>query len=200
MRTLKTTTLSIRNRLANASVCSVHALERQGMALLTEEGITSSHLPLSLKFVEVTALNVLYKGVGIRNVRGGMEFYCRSLYARPFTVRKSAITFLPRVAGSRSSCCCLFADFMDYLSYLTLIDRRVALFPEGDTVIMGNVQNFHDMLLESKPYYKVACFFPSSQAGQVMFHTVKEERKGYTTDYSFAYCEATNLLTYVKQI
>lgn len=168
------------------------------MALLSAEGISRSRLPLSLKFVEVTALNVLYQGVGFRNVKGGMEFYCRRLYDRPFTIRKKAITHLPLISGRHSSICCLFVDFMDYLSYLTLLDRHDVSLPVGDAVIMGDVQNFIDLLEESKHYQEAACFFPFTQAGQTMFHTVKGERSSNTTDYSSVYREAVSLWTYIK--
>ena len=191
---------SIQNRLANASVFREQPLDQHGIALLCEEGISCSHLPPCLKSVEVTALNVIYKGVGIRNVSGGMEFYCGQLYNSPFTVRRHGITYIPRVVGHRSSTCCIFVDFLDYLAYLTLLDKHDIPLPEGDCIVMGNVKNFIDILHESLLYLKAACFFPFTQTGQIMSHTIKGERKYSTNDCSHIYKADISLRSYVKLI
>ncbi len=191
---------TIQNRLANASVYRELPLNRYGTALLSEEGISSSYLPPCLKSVEVTALNAIYKGVGIRNVRGGMEFYSSELYDNPFTVRRMGITYIPRIEGYRSSTCCFFADFLDYLSYLTLWDKLNIPLPEGDCIIMSSIKNFMEMLGESTRYSKAVCFFPFTEAGQTMFQTIRGERKKVTMDCSYIYRAAVSLRSHVKQI
>jgi len=198
MRTLKPILPSLQNRLVNASVFREQPLDQRGHALLSAEGISTSRLPSCLKHVEITALNAIYKGIGIRNVRGGMEFYSNELHGRPFTVRKTGITYIPRVEGYRSRTSCLFGDFLDYLSYLTLLDRHDTPLPEGDCIIMGSTRNFMDMLHESMLYTKAVCFFPFTQAGQTMFQTIKGERKEVTVDCSYIYRDMVSLRFHVK--
>ena len=144
-------------------------MDQRGLAYLYSQGITSTHFPRCLKYVEVTSLNVIYKGVGIRNVNGGMEFYCSELCSFPFTVSKRGITIVPFVEGHISRICCLFVDLLDYLSYLTLIERHGHPMPDGDCIIMGGPFNFMDLLPEISSYHCVYCYFPLTVAGQTMY-------------------------------
>ena len=141
---------SLQNKLENASVYRELPMDSRGEAFLSELGIVIRHFPPCLKLVEVTSLNVIYRGIGIRNIRGGTEFYCPELLLHPFTVRKPGLTVAPRIEGRRSSTCCLFTDLLDYLSYLTFLDMHGTPIPEGDCIFMSSIRHFIEMV----PYCK----------------------------------------------
>ena len=199
MRKSTTNIPTLQNRLENASVYREQFLDQRGLAYLYSQGITSTHFPRCLKYVEVTSLNVIYKGVGIRNVNGGMEFYCSELCSFPFTVSKRGITIVPFVEGHISRICCLFADLLDYLSYLTLIERHGHPRPDGDCIIMGGPSNFMDLLPKISSYHCVYCYLPLTVVGRTMYLTIKQRRKDMTLDYSFLYQGAVSLHSCIQQ-
>ena len=91
MRISTMTRPTLQNKLENASVYRELPMDSRGEAFLNELGIVIGHFPPCLKLVEVTSLNVIYRGIGIRNIRGGTEFYCPELLPHPFTVRKPGL-------------------------------------------------------------------------------------------------------------
>lgn len=200
MRTSTQSSIKEQNRIYNANVHREYALDLKGRELLNEEGILMSQLPRALKTVEIIALNVMYYGIGIRNLKGGMEFYSTSLSKTPVTVRRSGITYIPRVEGHRSDNCCLFSDFMDYLSFLSLRDRHQVILPDCDCLIMSSISNFMQMLHDCKKYDRVYCFFPNTTYGKTLFLTVNGCVKRTVKDYSEKYKGFPTIHQYIKNL
>lgn len=200
MRTSTKTSTREQNRFFHANVQKEHTLDMGGRLLLNEEGILAPSLPSALKTVQITALNVVYYGIGIRNGKGGMEFYSSSLSNAPVTVRRPGITYIPRVEGHRSDNCCLFSDFMDYLSFLTLRDKHRMALPDCDCLIMSAISNFMQMLHDCKKYDRVYCFFPNTVYGKTLFLTVNGAAKRSVKDCSELYKGIPNIHQYIKNI
>ena len=92
---------------------------------LLDEGLNPLLIPPVVKTAEVTYLNKIYKGFGIKNRFGGLEFYCNDLPTNekvkgPVTIDQPCQTLYPLKQNIRGRTCCLFMDWLDYLSYLTL--------------------------------------------------------------------------------
>ena len=200
MRTSTTSDTRERNKVYNANVHREYTLDVKGRELLNAEGILVSQLPRVLKTVEITALNAIYYGIGIRNLKGGMEFYSDALSETPVTVRRSGITYIPRVEGHRSDNCCLFSDFLDYLSFLSLRDRHQVSLPDCDCLIMSSISNFMQMLHDCKKYDRIYCFFPNTYYGRTLFLTVNGCVKRSVKDYSEKYKGFPNIHQFIKDI
>lgn len=199
MRTLKKSSPSVQTKIFNACVHKEYSLDWKGLILLNEEGISTTHLPARLRSVEVIALNVVYCGIGIRNEMGGMEFYSAPLCRSSFTVKPAGITCIPRIEGHRSDACCVFADMMDYLAYLTLLEKQEVLIPACDCIIMGAISNFMDMLHECKMYAHICCFLPNTIPGRTMFLTINSLKNCEVKDFSCIYGKTICLHQYVKR-
>lgn len=200
MRTSTQSSIREQNKVYNANVHKEYTLDVKGREFLRSEGICVAQLPRALKAVEITALNVMYSGIGIRNLKGGMEFYSTSLSNTPVTVRRSGITYIPRVEGHRSDNCCLFSDFIDYLSFLSLRDRHQVVLPDCDCLIMSSISNFMQMLHDCKKYDKVYCFFPNTTYGKTLYLTVSGCVKRTVRDFSDKYKGSPNIHQYIKEL
>lgn len=202
MRTKNKISAKELNRILSAKVQREYSLDSKGKGLLNEEGIFVQQFPSVLKTFEVTALKEIYCGIGIRNKKGGVEFYSSSLSCTPITVKRAGVTYIPREDGRRSDNCCLFSDFMDYLAFLSLRDRHPLSLPDCDCLIMSAISNFMQMLHDCKKYDRVYCFFPNTVYGKTLFLTVSGsvKRVAAIKDYSDLYKDMPCMLQYIKSL
>ena len=169
------------------------------------EGLNPLLIPPVVKTAEVTYLNKIYKGFGIKNRFGGLEFYCSDLPINekvkgPVTIDQPCQTLYPLKQNIRSRMCCLFMDWLDYLSYLTLSERdRVGEYPtDCDCIVMNDTRNFVSMMIDADDYDHVYCFFPHSYIGQVMEQTLQSRSGNHYTMKSYLYEGYLNLHEYAK--
>ncbi|MDD6552105.1 MAG: hypothetical protein PUF37_00760 [Prevotellaceae bacterium] len=125
-------------------------------------------------------------GIGIVNHRGGYEFYQRGA-ARPVTLYKDDILFFPFREGSRSSCCCVFADFLDYLAYKACLDAGEKFTEDCDCIIVNAPRNFRKAMVWSDVYSDIHLFFPNNQYGRTMTKTMVARNPRHARDYSLRY-------------
>ena len=77
-------------------------IDDTGRALFLSEGINPVLLPPMIKNVEVLCLNRIYKGVGMRNRRGGMWFYSKDFPSDgPVTIDEPGPLCFPLTKGER---------------------------------------------------------------------------------------------------
>ena len=184
---------------------------------LLHEGINPLLVPSVVKQAEVSYLNKIYKGFGIKNPFGGMEFYCKDLPMQgpvlgPVTIDSPCVSRYPAPYTIRGRYCALFVDWLDYLSYLTLLDRdrveksicnsdRVGEWTNDcDCIVMNDTRNFVSMMLDADDYEHVYCFFPHSFIGGIMERTFQSRSETHVTMMSHLYDGYLNLHEYVKQI
>lgn len=90
------------------------------------------------------------------------------------TLNYPGVLFFPVRRNTKSEACCLFADFLDYLSYQQMLksgqDKNL---PSGcDCIVINHACNFIPAMLDSEEYNLIYCAFPNTAAGKVMEATV----------------------------
>jgi hypothetical protein len=159
-------------------------IDDTGRALFLSEGINPVLLPPMIKNVEVLCLNRIYKGVGMRNRRGGMWFYSKDFPSDgPVTIDEPGPLCFPLTKGERCKACCLFTNLFDYLSYKQLINSKSGRgLPCGcDCYVMADFRNFVNLMLDSEYYEHVYCFFPNTQLGKSMARTIITRNRSRVT-------------------
>lgn len=174
-----------------------------GRQLLESEGINPLRIPDSVISVEVLCLNRICKGVGIKNRHGGMEFFSRDYPINGLVnINHSEVLMFSSSKKMTSHSCCLFADMLDYLSYLTLLGE-----PEGeklprncDCFVMNDVNNFIAIMLDTISYDHVYCLFPNTDTGKTMEKTIISKNQSRAIAESELYNNYESLHEYVKVV
>lgn len=170
---------------------------------LENQGIVTKSLPKSMYQVK---LNIplqarIVTGIAFQNINGGYEFYAPQLAESPVTVNTPGILFFPAVKGCRSMSCCVFRDFMDYLSYISLTSEDKLNLPLGcDCFVLNNIKNFSSLILDSEEYQDVYCLFPTDDLSQIMFNTLKTRNPLRVHLTSTSYSDAGSLYNYLQQV
>jgi len=157
-------------------------------------------LPKNLKRVEVLSLNKFYEGIGMSNINGGMEFYANNLPQSPITIGEHGIIHITRFNELLSKNCCVFDNFIDYLSFLKMTSDLPAKEQSiCDIIIVGSVTNFSEVIKLSEKYKTVNCYFPFSVYGRVMFQTFKDKFGDKVSDSSKIFAGYKYLSEYVTE-
>lgn len=186
--------------------CSVKfktSITDSGRRLLESEGINPLRIPSSVISVEVLCLNKICKGIGIKNRHGGMEFFSRDYPINGLVnINYSEVLMFSSSKKVVSHSCCLFADVLDYLSYLTLLGE-----PEGeklprncDCFVMNDVNNFIAIMLDTVSYDRVHCLFPNTDTGKTMEKTIIGTNQSRATTEARLYHNYESLHEFVKTI
>ena len=111
-------------------------------------------------------------------------------------IRRGLLTFrLYREVPT--SQCCLFASFIDYLAYKTLLDGNYGFpLPCCDCIIMNSPDNFIEMMINSDEYTVVHCCFPNTMMGRTMEKTLMK-RNPHAVSHSSSYAGMSGLFDYV---
>lgn len=115
------------------------------------------------------------------------------------TLKAPGVLYFQKRKGQRTNQCCLFANFLDYLSYLTIM--RTAPHPlmvDCDCIVMNNVRNFPTVVVDSENYERVLCFFPNTTVGNTMLQTLRTRRKSSVVDLSSIYAGKQSINEYVR--
>ena len=158
---------------STAKVILETSLEEFGDRYVHGMGFSPMVAPTLMCSVELVYDNHFHKGVGVRNDNGGMEVWAPGITDRFFTVREPGVLTVPVYRNGKTSACCLFADILDYLSYLSLASSAGSHLPRGcDAIIMNDFRNFASMVVDSDEYAYVHCLFPQDAAGRTMEKTI----------------------------
>lgn len=110
----------------------------------------------NLYFVEFSSLNRNYKGYGIRNVNGGIEFINPLYMKNPITLDNKGYVFVAHSKDESNKHCCLFWEFTDYLAYLSIQKKHFLNLPKNcDCFIMSDVRNFIPMVVDTDDYENI---------------------------------------------
>lgn len=164
----------------------VSTLSQRDLRRLRKEGLCYKSVPACLYRVFVNHLGEMRTGIGIINHRGGYEFYQRGS-ARPVTLFKDDILFFPLKDGRRSTCCCVFADFLDYLAYTACLEAGEKFTSDCDCIIVNTPKNFRKAIVWSDVYSDIHLLFPNNQYGRTMAKTMLTRNPRHAKDYSIRY-------------
>lgn len=143
-------------------------LTREDKEYLTGKGIDISHLPFSIYSIELSRLGQVLHGIGIRNESGGVEFYDYKRMKRPATVHKNGISII-KSGYKKSQECCAFANFLDYMSYMTRVRHKEK---KMDCIILNHSFNCLYFIMECEFYRKIHLFLPNTPAGKILSQTI----------------------------
>ena len=81
-----------------------------------------------------------------------------------FTVEKNGILTFQLVNNRRQKAVCVFANILDYLSYVVMVyETGYAEFPRNcDCIVMNAPTNFMKMLVSVDTYDSIFCYFPDT--------------------------------------
>lgn len=114
------------------------------------------------------------------------------------TLKSPGVLAFPKKKGKRTKKCCLFTNFLDYLSYKTiLMNSGSQRLEDCDCLVMNNVVNFSTFVLDSEEYEHVLCFFPKTDIGNTMFMTLRSRRKSAVVNMSNIYKDSLSINEYV---
>lgn len=180
---------------ATSPICFGMLSERD-KKYLAKKGIDPTSVPDDVYSIDLCCLNKALHGIGIRNIRGGVEFIILEKMKRTATVHKKGITVF-RTSTAATKSCCLFANLMDYLAYHTLLAEGKVDLPKGcDCILLNHTHNLPHFLVESEDYEKVNLLLPNTPAGYVLAKTIMD-RSVDVVDYSERYEYFRGLSEYV---
>ena len=95
--------------------------------------------------------------------------------------------------------CCLFEGFMDFLSYLTLLDKnsRMCVEAECDYIILNSVNNIDKAYEELAKYATVHSFLDNDEAGQRTHELVVSHYRGAVVNESARFRPFVDLNDYL---
>lgn len=136
-------------------------------------GISRRAISQLFRSMEVTITNIRYHGVGIFNQSRGIEVYCPEYKAKPVSIGKHGVTFIPNDPGVIARSCVVFENFLDYLAYCTYI-LRIGKKDVFDAIIANHPDQFLEVMISTDPYERVMTCFSDGIYGNTMFKTLKE--------------------------
>lgn len=142
----------------------------------------------NLYFVEFSSLNRNYRGYGIRNVNGGIEFINPLYMKNPITLDNKGYVFIAHSKDESNKHCCLFWEFTDYLAYLSIQKKHFLNLPKNcDCFIMSDVRNFIPMVVDTDDYENIYMFFPNNDTGYTIAKTIQNRNSKHVHDCSLLY-------------
>lgn len=156
--------------------------------LLASRGFSPEALLLTLRSASVLSVGKMYRGIGLRNGTGGLEFQPADFSTAPFTIGLKGLVLLPCEAGHRSLNCLLFDHFMSYLAFLSMPEGHPArLLRQCDVVVMGPASNFDHAVRTMAHYHQTICFFRKGTITQTVIATLRDLLRTDVADGSFLY-------------
>ena len=137
-----------------------------------------------------------YFGIAFINRIGGYEI--RNPFFKGCIGHKD-ISLIPQRKDQVREHCCLFEGFMDFLSYLTLLDKnsRMCVEAECDYIILNSVNNIDKAYEELAKYATVHSFLDNDEAGQRTHELVVSHYRGAVVNESARFRPFVDLNDYL---
>ena len=119
-----------------------------------------------------------------------------------FTVEKNGILTFPMVNNRRQKAVCVFANILDYLSYIVLVyDTGYEEFPKNcDCIVLNAPTNFMKMLISVDTYDYIFCFFPDTILHKSLEETIIQRDAPRAVSMGRHFCGNTSLYDYLMSI
>lgn len=185
-------------RLEVVRVIKENAIDSETIKEYNLSSVGRVLLPKNLKRVEVLSLNKFYEGIGMSNINGGMEFYANNLPQSPITIGEHGIIHITRFNELLSKNCCIFDNFIDYLSFLKMTSDLPAKEQSiCDIIIIGSVTNFPTVERLCEKYKTINCYCPFTVYGRTMLLSIRDKFGDKVSDASNVFSGYKCLSDYV---
>lgn len=116
-----------------------------------------------------------------------------------FTVEKNGILTFPMVNNRRQKAVCVFANILDYLSYVVMVfETGYDNFPKNcDCIVMNNPVNFMKMLVSVDTYDYIFCFFPDTILYKSLEETIIQRDAPRAVSMGRYFCGNISLYDYL---
>ena len=173
--------------------------DKERKALLEKHGSELWAMHPHIFHVEYSSLNRVYRGYGIKNVNGGIEFINPKCMDEPMTLKSQGYIVAYNKKKTVSKSCCLFFDFPDYLSFLAIQRKTFLQLPDGcDCYIMSHVKNYISMVVETDGYEKIYMFFPNTEVGITIAKTIEARNPRHVYNCSLMYAASKTLKEFAE--
>ena len=116
-----------------------------------------------------------------------------------FTVEKNGILTFPMVNNRRQKAVCVFANILDYLSYVVIVyETGYDEFPKNcDCIVLNDSANFMKMLVSVDTYDYIFCFFPDTILHKSLEETIIQRDAPRAVSMGRHFCGHTSLYDYL---
>lgn len=141
--------------------------------------------------------NANYFGIAFRNRQGGFEI--RNPYFKGCVGHKD-ITIQNSNKEQNACHCCLFEGFMDFLSYVTLLDKQdteICISNVCDYIVLNSVSNINKVLDLLDSYQYIHSYLDNDDAGKRTLNVIQDKYKISVIDESCRYKDFNDLNDYL---
>lgn len=162
--------------------------EKERKKLAQKHGTEKWALSPYLYYVEFSSLSRAYRGYGIKNCNGGIEFINPHYMEAPITLCNTGYVAILNKKRGTTRTCCLFFGFTDYLAFLSIQKKDFLSLPDGcDYFILSHVNNFIQMVVDTDDYEHIYMFFPNNEVGETIAKTIEHRNFKHVHDCSVLY-------------
>jgi hypothetical protein len=140
-----------------------------------------------------------YYGVAFLNILGGMEIRNRS-FKGCHGVKAPSVVSVEKT--KRTSCCCVFEGFMDFLSYMVLEEKGVPDIVQSfpyDCIILNSTSIIQRAIPFIGVYHIAYCYLDNDFAGKQAFDTLDLLMPGRIFEMSTRFSPYNDLNDYLMQ-
>lgn len=179
----------------------VYLSDEDRKKLLQQYSMDKWALSPHIYFVEYSAFSKTYRGYGIKNIHGGVEFINPNFMDSPITLENYGYVFVANKRKAFSENCCLFYDFQDYLAFISAYDKSIFSLPElCDCFILSHVRNFIPMVAATDDYKNIFMFFPNNDIGNTIAMTIAHRNLQHVHNCSILYAANETLQEYCNRL
>ena len=166
---------------------------------LESRGIPASIGQRYCKEAHYTVRDREYYGVAFLNILGGMEIRSRS-FKGCHGVKAPSVVSVEKT--KRTSCCCVFEGFMDFLSYMVLEEKGVPDIVQSfpyDCIILNSTSIIQRAIPFIGVYHIAYCYLDNDFAGKQAFDTLDLLMPGRIFEMSTRFSPYNDLNDYLMQ-
>ena len=166
---------------------------------LESRGIPASIGPRYCKEAHYTVRDREYYGVAFLNILGGMEIRSR-FFKGCHGVKAPSVVSVEKT--KRTSCCCVFEGFMDFLSYMVLEEKGVPDIVQSfpyDCIILNSTSIIQRAIPFIGVYHIAYCYLDNDFAGKQAFDTLDLLMPGRIFEMSTRFSPYNDLNDYLMQ-
>ena len=166
---------------------------------LESRGIPASIGPRYCKEAHYTVRDREYYGVAFLNILGGMEIRSRS-FKGCHGVKAPSVVSVEKT--KRTSCCCVFEGFMDFLSYMVLEEKGVPDIVQSfpyDCIILNSTSIIQRAIPFIRVYHIAYCYLDNDFAGKQALDTLDLLMPGRIFEMSTRFSPYNDLNDYLMQ-
>ena len=166
---------------------------------LESRGIPSGTGRRYCKEAHYTVRDREYYGVAFLNILGGMEIRSR-FFKGCHGVKAPTVVSVEKT--KRTSCCCVFEGFMDFLSYMVLEEKGVPDIVQSfpyDCIILNSTSIIQRAIPFIGVYHIAYCYLDNDFAGKQAFDTLDLLMPGRIFEMSTRFSPYNDLNDYLMQ-